>query len=115
MIREVKTPTARSLPMAAAQLLSSGERPPHPITDRPAPAVRTNGPRHPRRNTMFHFTFIDEASTENEKEIVKKQETALKKAEKPSEENKDTLHETTNPMHHPPEKAKSIRLVINKN
>jgi hypothetical protein len=27
---------------------------------------------------MFHFTFIDEASTENEKEIVKKQETALK-------------------------------------
>ncbi|MCB2209502.1 hypothetical protein KQH62_01295 [bacterium] len=64
---------------------------------------------------MFHFTYIDEASAENEKENFKKQGTAPNKAEPSSEPKKDALHKTTNPMIHPPEDTKTIRLAVNKN
>jgi hypothetical protein len=74
-----------------------------------------DGPSTTRRNAMFHFTFIDEASTENEHEILKKQETARKKAEEQSEEKKDTLQGTTNLMHRRLDKANTVRIAINKN
>ncbi len=64
---------------------------------------------------MFHFTFMDEAFTENEQEILKKQTAVQKKADEPSDKKKDTLRETTDLIHRPMDKANTVRVAINKN
>ena len=63
---------------------------------------------------MFHFTFIDEASTEIEKKEIKKQENILDKKIKQSNSSKNFLQKTVKFLHQNIDPNNNIRLFIKK-
>ena len=63
---------------------------------------------------MYHFTFIDEASAESEKNIDKKQENNVKNMNAQMKSTKATFSKTANFLHKYIEQNNNIRIFINK-
>lgn len=64
---------------------------------------------------MYHFTFIDEASTENELVNSEKQETVLENKIEQNENEKNIIKKTANFLHRYLDQPNCVRIYISKN
>jgi hypothetical protein len=103
--------------------VSSGKTPPHPINDLPRLRQLTScrSPDKPlrrfviRRNAMYHFTFIDEASAENEQKSSNLQKKALEQANEKSDPKNSLIQKTSDFLHRYLDQPNCVRIFINKN
>lgn len=63
---------------------------------------------------MYHFTFIDEASTETESLEFEKQENKLEKQTNKSNRSRNLFKKTANFLHQTIDQNNTIRIFINK-
>lgn len=64
---------------------------------------------------MYHFTFIDEASAENESFNTEKQETISKKTIEQAENEKNIIKKTAHFLHRYLDQPNCVRIYISKN
>jgi len=67
-----------------------------------------------RRSAMYHFTFIDEASTVTDKKEIEKQESILDQKTNKSNKSTNLLTRTVNFLHQYIDQNNSIRIFTNK-
>ena len=64
---------------------------------------------------MYHFTFIDEASHENEQDLLQVQETAQHEQIENSQERNTLFQKTTEFLHRYLDQKNCVRIFISKN